>query len=78
MAKQNGRMPTIWKVDDELWRLIKPLIDSDMPGKRTGRPPLDRRRKNGPARSQATPRSTMGHRANLGRAEQVSRHPCSS
>ncbi len=24
MAKRKGRMPTIWKVDDELWRLIKP------------------------------------------------------
>ena len=44
MAKQKGRMPTIWKVDDELWRLIKPLIDADMPRKQTGRPPVDRRK----------------------------------
>ena len=41
--KRKGRMPTIWKVDDELWRLIKPLIDADMPRQRTGRPPADRR-----------------------------------
>ena len=43
MAKRKGTMPTIWKVDDELWRLIKPIIDADMPRKRTGRPPVDRR-----------------------------------
>ncbi len=24
MVKRKGRMPTIWKVDDELWRLVKP------------------------------------------------------
>ncbi len=44
MAKRKGRMPTIWEVDDELWRLIKPIIDADMPRKSTGRPPADRRR----------------------------------
>lgn len=44
MAKRKGRMPTIWKVDDELWRLIKPIIDADMPRQRTGRPPVDRRK----------------------------------
>ena len=44
MAKRKGRMPTIWEVDDELWRLIKPVIDADMPRKRTGRPPADRRK----------------------------------
>ena len=43
MAKRKGTMPTIWKVDDELWRLIKPIIGADMPRKRTGRPPADRR-----------------------------------
>ena len=43
MAKHKGTMPTIWEVDDELWRLIKPIIDADMPRKRTGRPPADRR-----------------------------------
>lgn len=42
--KRNGRMPTIWKVDDELWRLVKPIIDADMPRKCTGRPPADRRK----------------------------------
>jgi len=42
--KRNGRMPTIWKVDDRLWRLVKPLIDADMPRKCTGRPPADRRK----------------------------------
>ncbi len=44
MAKRKGTMPTIWNVDDELWRLIKPIIDADMPRKRTGRPPADRRK----------------------------------
>ena len=44
MAKRKGTMPTIWRVDDELWGLIKPIIDADMPRKRTGRPPADRRR----------------------------------
>ena len=43
MAKRKGRMPTIWEVDDALWELIKPIIDADMPRKRTGRPPADRR-----------------------------------
>ena len=43
MAKRKDMMPTLWKVDDELWRLIKPIIDADMPRKRTGRPPVDRR-----------------------------------
>jgi putative transposase len=44
MAKRKGRMPTIWKVDDQLWRLIKPIIEADMPRKATGRPAADRRR----------------------------------
>ena len=43
MAKRQGRMPTIWNVDDELWKLIKPIIETDMPRKWTGRPPADRR-----------------------------------
>jgi len=43
MAKRKGRMPTIWEVDDALWELIKPIIDADMPRKRTGRPLADRR-----------------------------------
>jgi putative transposase len=43
MARHKGTMPTIWEVDDELWHLIKPIIDADMPRKRTGRPPADRR-----------------------------------
>ena len=42
--KRNGRMPTIWEVDDDLWQLVKPLIDADMPRKCTGRPPADRRK----------------------------------
>ena len=44
MAKRIGRMPTIWEVDDELWRLIKPIIGADMPRRPTGRPPADRRK----------------------------------
>ncbi len=43
MAKRKGRMPTIWEVDDELWKLIEPIIKADMPRKRLGRPPADRR-----------------------------------
>lgn len=43
MAKRKGTMPALWEVDDELWSLVKPIIDADMPRKRTGRPPADRR-----------------------------------
>ena len=44
MAKRKGKMPTIWEVDDELWRLIEPIIEAAMPPKKTGRPPADRRK----------------------------------
>ena len=37
MAKGEGTMPTLGKVDDELWRWIKPIIEVDMPGHGSGR-----------------------------------------
>lgn len=38
------RLATLWEVPDELWDKIEPLIEKEMPRKRTGRPPVDRRR----------------------------------
>ena len=44
MARRKGRMPTIWEVDDDLWKQIEPIIEADMPRKETGRHPADRRK----------------------------------
>ena len=35
--------PTIWRVDDELWALLVPLLTSDKPRKKSGRPRRDDR-----------------------------------
>jgi putative transposase len=36
-------LPTIWRVPDELWNKIKPVIDELDPPKPTGRPRIDAR-----------------------------------
>jgi putative transposase len=41
MAKRKRKyepLPTIWKVSDELWDIIKPIVDQLDPPARTGRP----------------------------------------
>ena len=46
MAKRRRKdepLPTIWHVPDELWELIKPLIDTYDPRAVTGRPRTDPR-----------------------------------
>lgn len=35
--------PTIWRVDDDLWTLLEPLLRSDKPRKKPGRPRRDDR-----------------------------------
>jgi len=35
--------PTIWRVDDDLWALLAPLLRSDKPRKKPGRPRRDDR-----------------------------------
>ncbi len=35
--------PTIWRVDDELWAELRPLLVVDKPRKRPGRPRQDDR-----------------------------------
>ena len=35
--------PTIWRVDDELWTLLAPILKSDKPRKKSGRPRRDDR-----------------------------------
>lgn len=36
-------LPTLWRVPDELWRTIKPILDELDPPARTGRPRIDPR-----------------------------------
>jgi transposase len=40
---QEKPMPTIWRVPDELWEKIEPILIEYDPPKRTGRPRADRR-----------------------------------
>jgi transposase len=35
--------PTLWRVDDELWALVAPILKSDKPRKKPGRPRRDDR-----------------------------------
>ena len=35
--------PTIWRVDDDLWALLEPILKSDKPRKKPGRPRRDDR-----------------------------------
>ena len=37
-------LPVIWKVDDELWNIIQPILDELDPPAPTGRPRIDPRR----------------------------------
>lgn len=36
-------LPTIWRVPDELWAIIEPILAEDDPPKRTGRPRINAR-----------------------------------
>ncbi len=36
-------LPTIWRVPDELWERVEPILDEHDPPKKTGRPHVDRR-----------------------------------
>ena len=36
-------MPTIWRVPDELWEIIEPILEEHDPPKSTGRPRVDQR-----------------------------------
>jgi putative transposase len=36
-------LPTIWRVPDELWEIIEPILEKHDPPKSTGRPRIDRR-----------------------------------
>ena len=36
-------MPTIWRVPDELWEIIEPILQEHDPPKRTGRPRVNQR-----------------------------------
>ena len=41
---QERPLPTIWRVPDELWAKIEPVLAQYDPPKRTGRPRIDQRR----------------------------------
>ena len=36
-------MPTIWRIPDELWESVKPVVDEHDPPAKTGRPRIDQR-----------------------------------
>ncbi len=42
-APEKKPMPTIWRVPDELWEKIEPVLAEHDPPKNTGRPRADRR-----------------------------------
>ncbi len=42
-AQQNKPLPTIWRVPDELWHNIQPILDQLDPPAKTGRPRIDPR-----------------------------------
>jgi putative transposase len=41
--KEAKQLPTIWRVPDELWDIIKPILDEHDPPAETGRPRVDQR-----------------------------------
>ena len=44
MSTQQGKpLPTIWRVPDELWHNIQPILDQLDPPAKTGRPRIDPR-----------------------------------
>jgi putative transposase len=40
---QKKPLPTIWRVPDELWEIIEPILEEHDPPKSTGRPRVDQR-----------------------------------
>ena len=36
-------LPTIWRIPDDLWLIIKPILEEHDPSKSTGRPRIDQR-----------------------------------
>ena len=36
-------LPTIWRIPDNLWLIIKPILEEHDPSKSTGRPRIDQR-----------------------------------
>lgn len=40
---QEKPLPTIWRVPDELWEIIEPILAEHDPPKSTGRPRVDQR-----------------------------------
>src|SRR5215218_6497105 len=42
-SNQKKPLPTIWRVPDELWEIIKPILNEQDPPKSTGRPRVDQR-----------------------------------
>jgi transposase len=40
---QEKPLPTIWRVPDELWEIIEPILKEHDPPKNTGRPRIDQR-----------------------------------
>ncbi len=42
-APEKKSMPTIWRVPDQLWEKIEPILKEHDPPKKTGRPRVDQR-----------------------------------
>ena len=42
-STQQKPLPTIWRVPDELWEIIEPILNEHDPPKSTGRPRVDQR-----------------------------------
>jgi transposase len=42
-SAQKKPLPTIWRVPDELWEIIEPILNEHDPPKSTGRPRVDQR-----------------------------------
>jgi transposase len=42
-SNQKKPLPTIWRVPDELWEIIEPILTEHDPPKSTGRPRVDQR-----------------------------------
>jgi len=42
-STQEKPLPTIWRVPDELWEIIEPILKEHDPPKSTGRPRIDQR-----------------------------------
>src|SRR5215218_5319434 len=42
-SNQKKPLPTIWRVPDELWKIIEPILQEQDPPKSTGRPRVDQR-----------------------------------